>query len=121
MAAHEQVWAKVNAPVDRGAAPLVSALSGFPKLQTLESCEDLQGWAWVTFVYGQHWERPWEDLAKFVLGFLGPALMAELGDRARVSIQVTEAGLYRAEMAVQKGAIPATAKVLEKLASEFTD
>jgi hypothetical protein len=27
---HEQVWVKTNAPVDRGAMPLVVALSSFP-------------------------------------------------------------------------------------------
>jgi len=118
---HQQVWAKVNAPVDKGVASLITALSTFPKLQTLESCENLQGWAWVTFVYGEHWKRPWEDLAKFVLGFLGSALARELGDRVRVSIQVTEAGLYRAEMAARIEAIPATVKLLAKLASDFSD
>jgi hypothetical protein len=121
MCTHEQVWVKVNAPVDRGAGLLITALSAFPKLQTLESCEDLDGWAWVTFVYGEHWKRPWNDLAKFVLGFLGPALAKELGDRVRMSVQVTEAGLYRAEMAVQTAAIPATIKLLAKLSAKFGD
>jgi hypothetical protein len=122
MSTHAQVWTKVNAPVDRGAALLVSALSAFSKLQTLESCEGTNGWAWVTFIYGeQHWKQPWEHLSKFVLGFLGPALTNELGDRVRVSICVTEAGLYRAEMAVRTEAIPATIEVLGKLGSGFTD
>jgi hypothetical protein len=121
MTAHKQVYTKVNAPVDRGISPLVSALSLFPKLQTIESCEDLNGWAWVAFTYGDHWERPWEDLARFVLGFLGPAVMSTLGDRAKISVHVTEAGLYHAEMAIEKPAISATVKLLRKLSSNFSD
>ena len=111
----------MNAPVDRGAASLIEALSSFPKLQTVESCEGINGWAWVTFVYGEACQETWEGLAKFVFGFLGPALTGELGDRVRVSMHVTEAGLYRAEMAVCTKAIPATIKVIAKLRSEFKD
>ena len=43
---HAQTFVKVNAPVDSGIAPLVSALSRFPGLVTLSSCE---GGAFVTF------------------------------------------------------------------------
>jgi hypothetical protein len=121
MASHKQVFVKTNVPVDRGVAILIAALSEFPKLQTVESCEDLKGWAWVTFVYGEHWHESWEQLARFVLGFLGPRLISELGDRITVSMHITEAGLYRAEMAVRKPAIPAAVKLLAKLSSEFTD
>src|SRR6266481_4734827 len=115
MAIHRQTWVKVNVPVDCGAAELIDALSGFPKLQTIESCEDIKEWAWVTFIYGNYWDKPWEDLAKFVFGFLGPRLALEMGDRVRLSMQVTEAGLYRAEMAVQRSAIPTAVKFLAKL------
>lgn len=121
MAAHDQVWIKVNAPVDSGIAALITALSTFPKLQTIESCQGIDGWAWVCFVYGKHWEHPWEELAQFVLGFLGPKLAHELGDRVRVSLQVTEAGQIRAEMAVNAVTIPATVKVLNELRSEYRD
>ncbi|MGH9534070.1 MAG: hypothetical protein ACRD2E_04345 [Terriglobales bacterium] len=118
MALHEQVWVKVNATADAGVCSLVGALSAFSELQTLESCQGAHGWAWVTFVYGQHWRRPWQGLAKFVLGFVGPALARELGDRVRLSIQVTGGGPHRAEMAVQYAAIPAAVKVLTELRAE---
>ena len=121
MTEHRQIWVKVNAPVDCGVSSLVTALSAFAKLQTLESCEDIDGWAWVTFVYGEHWKKPWQELAEFVLDFLGPGLAQELGDRARLSIHVTEIGLYRAEMAVRSEAIPATIKALAKLHSGFSN
>jgi len=121
MAAHDQVWIKVNAPVDSGIAALIAALSAFPKLQTIESCQGINGWAWVCFVYGKHWEKPWQELADFVLGFLGPRLAQELGDRIRVSLQVTEAGQVRAEMDVNSAAIPATVKLLNELRNEYRD
>jgi hypothetical protein len=121
MAAHDQVWIKVNAPVDNGIAALVTALSEFPKLQTIESCQGGNEWAWVCFVYGKHWETPWKELADFVLGFLGPRLTRELGDRIRVSVQVTEAGQIRAEMDVNSTAISATVKLLNELRREYRD
>jgi len=86
---HEQVFVRVNAPVDRGAADLVTALSAFPKLQTVESCEDSNGWGWVTFVYGIHPERSWEDLAKFVLQFLGPRIVDEPNDPVTLRSHLT--------------------------------
>ncbi len=121
MAMHAQTWVKVNVPVDAGMKEIIEALSAFRRLQTVESCENINEWAWVTFVYGSHWERPWEDLAQFVFGFLGPQLTSKLGDRVRVSVHLTEAGLYRAEMAVCTAAIPATVKLLTTLRSEVSD
>lgn len=114
MAVHEQTWVKVNAPVDRGIAELVTALSGFSKLQTIESCQGDNGWAWVCFACGDS-GRSWRELAEFVLGFLGPRVVGELGDRVNVSVHVTEAGLYRAEMAVRTEAISATVALLNDL------
>jgi hypothetical protein len=60
---HEQVIVKVNAPVDRGVRPLVSALNEFPNVITCESCEgDGEGMAFVSFrVEGDH-----QELADFV-------------------------------------------------------
>jgi len=121
MATHTQTWAKVNVPVDAGMREIVEALSAFKQLQTVESCENIHEWAWVTFVYGNYWDKPWQDLAEFVFGFLGPHLTSELGDRVRISMHVTEAGLYRAEMAVKTAAIPATVKALAKLRAEVSN
>src|SRR5208282_3991030 len=56
---HTQTWAKVNAPVDTGVCGLVSALSMFPSLETIESCECSVGeCAWICFRYGAYWEHP---------------------------------------------------------------
>ncbi len=118
MSGHEQVWVKVNAPVDRGVAELVQALSVFPRLRTVESCEGNGDWAWVCFVYGRPHDESWKELAQFVLGEIGPRLVGELGDRVNISVQMTEAGQYRAEMAVRKAAIPAAVKLLGTLGTE---
>lgn len=117
MATHEQVFIKVNAPVDRGVASLITALSSYPKLQTIESCEDSKGWAWVMFVYGD--AEIWQEVGGFVLGFIGPRIVQELGDRVTLNVHVSTSSLYRAEMAVRIGAIPATVKLLTKLRAEF--
>jgi len=115
MATHEQVFVKVNAPVDRGVAVLITALSAFPKLRTFESCENLNGWAWACFSYGEFWDQPCRELAPFVLEFLGPRLACEFGDHVRLSL-VSDGGIVRAEMAVEPDAISAVASFLEQLA-----
>jgi hypothetical protein len=115
MCTHEQVWVKVNAPVDRGVGSLIRALSAFPQLQTLESCENLNGRAWVTFVYG----LDWRELSEFVFAYLGPKFATALGDRVTLDIHVTSNALHRAEMAVRVPAIPAAVKLLTKLRAEF--
>lgn len=56
---HQQIAVKINAPVDEGIACLVSALSEFPELYTLSSCE---GAAFVTFRCG----RTLEDSSVFL-------------------------------------------------------
>lgn len=114
---HKQVFVKVNAPVDAGAAGLVSALSRFDSLQTLESCEDIKGWAWVIFVYGD--AQKWEDVGRFALGYIGPRIAQELGDRVTLNVHVSTSLLYRAEVAVRVPAIPAAVKLLTKLHAEL--
>lgn len=36
---HRQKFIKVNVPVDEGVAELIAALSAFPRLQTISSCQ----------------------------------------------------------------------------------
>ncbi len=58
MAAHEQVWVKVNAQADRGIAPLVQALNEFQGVMTVSSCEgDADHEAYVSFTAGEDWQR----------------------------------------------------------------
>lgn len=116
---HKQTWVKVNAPVDKGIKELVVALSAFPKLQTIESCQGEGEGAWVCFWYGDYWsEKPHKDLADFVLGYLAPRLHEELGDSIVISIRVDSAGIPQGDFTVRPGALPNTLKVLRSLAYE---
>lgn len=119
---HLQRWVKVNAPVDEGIADLILALSGFPYLRTVESC---QGGAnqpsWVCFTYGDSPPQTWQDTAAFVLGSLGPSLVQEVGDRVSVILRVTEYRAVIAELTVQPGAMPRTVKALRKLARRYQE
>ena len=118
---HKQVWAKVNAAVDEGVADLIAALSAFPQLRTIESCENIgDGTAWVCFQYGdENLEQSWLPLAKFVLGFFGPGLMRQIGDSVQISIYVRTNGLPQAELAVRPGTGSATAKAIRRLSRDY--
>ncbi len=115
---HKQTWAQVNVPVDEGVSGLVSALSGFPRLQTIESCQGDSA-PWVCFRYGNYWEHPWRELAEFVFGYLGPQLVNELGDRVDVVVRLTEHGDVQAELWIRHGALERTIETLERLAQEL--
>jgi hypothetical protein len=117
---HKQLWAKVNAPVDEQIKNLVEALSRFPKLQTIESCQGIsEGSAWVCFYYGQYWLHPWRDLASFVLGFLGPRLTEELQDIVDLVVRVTTFGTFRAELTIRPGCIKAVTEILVNLSRMY--
>jgi len=93
MAKHAQTWVKVNAPVDQQISGIVTALSLFPSLETIESCGGAENRGpWVCFRYGAYWEHPWRDLADFVLGYMAPALREKVGDDVSVRIQTTPSG-----------------------------
>ncbi len=130
--AHKQIWVKVNAPVDEGIAELIEALSAFPKLQTIESCQgnpvgvaSAEGGegapAVVFFHYGQHdHAHPYQDIADFILGYLGPELNKALGDIVRISLHVTDYGI-RGDLIVRHGAMHQTVKTLRHLYREFNN
>ena len=52
---HREVFVKVNVPVDRGIAVLVTALSSFEGIVTIGSCENdnRSGEAYVSFHFGK--------------------------------------------------------------------
>ena len=55
---HKEVYIKVNAPVDEGIAPLVSALCEFKQITTYQSCQGGEGReAFVSFRIGETWEE----------------------------------------------------------------
>ncbi len=114
---HRQVWVKVNAHVDEGIAGLITALSEFPALQTLESCQGGNGEpAYVCFGYGRYAAHPWLDLAHFVLGFLAPRLAETVGELATLRIRTTTLGLTIAELVVREGAIEVVEEAVRRIA-----
>ncbi len=117
---HLQVFTKVNAPVDAGVRGVVAALSRFPSLETVESCEDAgHGGRWVCFRHGAYWDHPWRELAEFVLGYLAPGLVREVGDDASIRIQVTGSGTVFGELSVRTDAAKGVEKALSRLAEQF--
>lgn len=117
---HNQVYTKVNVPVDEGMRELIDALSLFTRLETIESCQGYKTRdAWVCFNYGDYWNHPWKELAEFVLGQLGPKLAHEVGDNADVSIHVSENGQIRGEIFIRHGALSRVSDVILKLHQEI--
>lgn len=113
---HEQSWVKVNAPVDRDIADLIKALSLFPQLQTIESCQGHGERAiFVLFQYG----LSWQDLSTFVLGYFGPRLMDLLGDRINIYINITEARNIVAELHIPPDSLHQTVRGVKSLARKF--
>jgi hypothetical protein len=119
---HSQIWVKVNAPVDKDIAGLIEALSLFPRLQTIESCQqDGHRPIWVSFTYGLYQPEPndWQELADFVLGYFGRELTKKLGDRIDIRIRVAETGNIRAELFVYPDSLVRTVRVVRLLARNF--
>ena len=118
---HKSCWIKVNVPVDKGVMGIVSALSQFPKLETVESCEgnNING-SWVCFRYGSYWENSWHDLADFVLGYLSPRLGKIVGDDASVKIQTTPGGNIFGELYIRPGATSRVEVALRELFRAFS-
>ncbi len=100
--AHRQVCIKTNTFVDVGIAEIVTILNLINGLVTIESCEDRQGWGFVTFWYGDWWK-----LCRLLFKRLAPKLNKELGED--VSINATLYGRdipqgeikYRVEAKIQ--------------------
>ncbi len=115
---HKQTWAQVNVLVDEGVSGLVAALSAFPRLQTIESCQGDND-PWVCFRYGNCLEHPWRELADFVFDYLGPQLVNELSDRVSVVVRLTEYGDVQAELWIRPGALERTIATLKRLAQEL--
>jgi hypothetical protein len=82
MTEHRQVPVKVNAWVDEGIAGLVTALSEFEGLVTLETCQGHveERDAFVVFRYGD-WQRCGELLFGRILPTMSPDLRADVSLR----------------------------------------
>ena len=118
---HVTVSAKVNVPVDDGVRGLVTALSRFPSLETVESCEEGERHGpWICFRYGAYWIHPWRELAEFVLSTLAPDLAKLVGDDATVRIQTTPSGQVFGELTVRPGSSDRVEKAIRRIANSST-
>lgn len=88
MAAHEQVWVKVNAPVDAGVAEIVSLLNSVKGLETLQSCQGDPGGrhGYVYFLCGD-----WRNVCKLVFDQIGPELKKKTDEDATLIVEATSA------------------------------
>jgi hypothetical protein len=88
MATHEQVWVKVNAPVDAGVAEIVSLLNSVDGLETLQSCQGEPG-KWDGYVYFACGD--WNKMCRFVFQELGPTLKTRVDEDAKLIVEATSA------------------------------
>jgi hypothetical protein len=115
---HIQTYAKVNAKVDVGIVPLIEALSLFPGLETIESCQRDENGAWVCFQYGEGWR----SLAEFVFSFFGPELERRVADDAAVVMRYAPGGGFiLADLTVRPGMADRVAVAIAEIASAFPD
>jgi hypothetical protein len=83
---HEQVWIKVNVPVDSGVADLVSVLNSVDGLETLQSCQGDPGKkdGYVYFACGN-----WHRMCELVFRKIGPTLKSKLDEDAKLVVEAT--------------------------------
>jgi hypothetical protein len=112
---HEQVWIKVNAPVDRGIAQIVSILNRLDGLRTLDSCEGIpsQTPAHIYFNYGD-----WRKIGALMFERIGPALWGRLGSDAVVSLEIFNASEPMGKLSFDKEATNMVASLLDQLIYE---
>lgn len=108
---HQQVWVKVNAPVDQGIARVVAALSRLDHLHTLDSCEGIKGSkpAHVYFNYGD-----WREIGELMFERIGPALWGKCGDQAIVSLEIFNESIPMGKISFDKESTDIVASLLEE-------
>ena len=113
---HTNAFVKVNAPVDAGIAPVVEALSLFPKVCTTASCEGklATGGGFVWFRYGADDDNA-HDAADF-LCWLGCELS---GRRCELTAEWGGGQSLRFCLSLPKTEVAAVAQVLRDAASSY--
>jgi len=111
MATHEQVWVKVNAPVDAGVAEIVSVLNSVDGLETLQSCQGDAGGnsGYVYFACGD-----WQKMCEFVFQRIGPKLKNKLDDDATLTVEATSADFPMAKLSFKAEATDIVVSALKE-------
>jgi len=112
---HEQVWVKVNAPVDRGIARTVSILNRLNGLHTIDSCEGIAGSksAHVYFNYGD-----WRQIGQLMFETIGPAIWGRFGNDAVVSLEIFNESEPMGKLSFDKEATNVVASLLDQVIYE---
>jgi hypothetical protein len=95
MSTHEQVWVKVNAPVDAGVAEVVAVLNTVAGLETLQSCQGDAGKrdGYVYFSCGD-----WQKMCQLVFQKIGPTLKNKVDEDAKLTVEATSADAPMAKL-----------------------
>jgi hypothetical protein len=111
MGGHEQVWVKVNAPVDAGVAEIVSVLNGVEGLETLQSCQGDAGgnFGYVYFACGD-----WNKMCRFVFQEIGPTLKRKADDDATLIVEATSADFPMAKLSFKAEATDIVVSALKE-------
>lgn len=112
MSAHEQVWIKVNAPVDAGVAELVSVLNSVDGLETLQSCQGEAGGrdGYVYFACGD-----WRNMCELVFQKIGPALKSRADEDAKLVVEATSADAPMAKLSFKAEATGIVVSALKEV------
>jgi len=112
MTKHRMVPVKVNAWVDEGIADLVSALSQFDGLVTLESCQgDADDHrAFVIFEYGD-----WRSIGELLYDKLLPALAPDLRSDVSLDLRHYDTETAQGSISINPCAIPRVVEALRGL------
>jgi len=111
MSAHEQIWVKVNAPVDAGVAEIVSVLNTVDGLETLQSCQGDAGGksGYVYFACGD-----WRKMCEFIFQRIGPTLKSKVDDDAALTVEATSADFPMAKLSFKAEATDIVVSALKE-------
>jgi hypothetical protein len=111
MSTHEQVWVKVNAPVDAGVAEVVSVLNTVEGLETLQSCQGDAGGrpGYVYFACGN-----WQKMCEFVFRKIGPVLKTKVDEDATLVVEATSADSPMAKLSFKAEATDIVVSALKE-------
>jgi hypothetical protein len=114
MATHEQVWVKVNAPVDAGVAEIVSVLNSVDGLETLQSCQGDAGHqhGYVYFACGD-----WRKMCELVFQRIGPTLKNRVDDDTKLTVEATSADVPMAKLSFKAEATGIVVSALKEVLS----
>jgi hypothetical protein len=111
MATHDQIWVKVNAPVDAGVAEVVAILNSVDGLETLQSCQGDPGErnGYVYFSFGD-----WHKMCEFVFQRIGPILKRKVDEDAKLIVEASSADSPMAKLSFKAEATDIVVSALKE-------